>query len=82
MVGALTAALVLTLGSTALAAGHGAGWRQADQTDCPWCGAGCAYVDADGDGVCDHLGAGNRPQDGAGYRHGGHAGGHHGGWGR
>ena len=52
MVGALTAALVLTLGSTALAAGHGAGWRQADRTDCPWCGAGCAYVDADGDGVC------------------------------
>ena len=60
MVGALTAALVLTLGSTALAAGHGAGWRQADRTDCPWCGAGCAYVDAAGDGVCA-----NRPGGGA-----------------
>lgn len=89
-VGLLTGALALTLGSTALAAGHGCGWRQTGRgADCPWCGAGCAYTDADGDGVCDrYTGGGDYYVDADGdgvcdYRA---AGGHHGGgrhgWGR
>ena len=85
----LTGALVLSLGSTAaLAAGRGCGWRQTDRGDCPWCGAGCTYVDANGDGSCD-----NRPNgdcnygdaDGDGvcdsWAAGRRGGGHHG-WGR
>lgn len=59
-VGLLALTLALTLGGTALAAGHGSGWRQADREDCPWRGAGCAYVDANGDGVCDNRTDGGR----------------------
>ena len=88
-VGLLALTLALTLGGTALAAGYGAGWRQADRTDCPWCGAGCAYVDADGDGVCDNRAGGGYhyvDADGDGicdnWADGGHHGGGHHGWGR
>ena len=89
-VGLLTGALALTLGGTALAAGHGCGWRQTGRgADCPWCGAGCAYTDADGNGICDHYTGGGDyyvDADGDGvcdYRAaGGHHGGGHHGWGR
>lgn len=43
-------------------------------------GWGPGYVDEDGDGVCDNLGSGARPQDGTGYRHGGGRGGRGGRW--
>ena len=50
---ALAAALVLTLGvTTAAACGGHHGWTGAD---C-WIRSGVCYVDADGDGVCDHCG--------------------------
>ena len=86
-VGLLAGALALTLGGTALAAGHGAGWRQADRGDC--LRGGCAYVDADGDGICDNRTGGARAYvdaDGDGVCDnrtdgGRHGGGHHG-WGR
>ena len=33
-------------------------------------GRGANFVDADGDGVCDHYAAGARPQDGTGRANG------------
>ncbi len=90
-----TAALLLTVGATtAFAAGpwHGGQARQLAATS-PY--ATCAYVDADGDGVCDNCsGAHSRytgsayvDADGDGvcdnwtYGRGHHSGGGHHGWG-
>ena len=57
LIGGLAAALVCAaLAPTALAAGR-----------CHGGGGGYCYVDADGDGVCDHYAL----RDGTGARHGG-----------
>lgn len=52
LIGALTTAMVLSLGVTGASA---YGWRHASGTGA--CGYGCHYVDADGDGVCDYCGS-------------------------
>lgn len=67
--GVIALALAAALGGTAvLAAGHG--WHGQGQEGCGWCGTGCQYTDADGDGVCDHYAGGGH-----------HRGGGHHGWG-
>ena len=52
LIGALTTAMVLSLGVTGASA---YGWRPASGTGA--CGYGCHYVDADGDGACDYRGS-------------------------
>lgn len=62
LAGALTAAVVLSAGGAAWAAGgRGTGWRYVDANGDGICdnqGAGWRYVDANGDGICDNQGAG------------------------
>lgn len=54
ILGAVTAAVILSLGvTTALAAGPGCGRCFAD-------GGECVYADTDGDGVCDNCGTYHR----------------------
>lgn len=82
-IGAAAAALG---GTGALAAGNGAGaaalCRQDTQAVCDWCQErGTAFVDEDGDGICDNYGtgtAGTAGSAGQGGAHHGGGSGHHG----
>lgn len=62
LLGVVTAAVILSLGSAgAFAAGPGGGRYFLDTNGdgiCDNAGSRCAYVDADGDGVCDNYGSG------------------------
>ena len=62
LAGALTAAVVLSAGGAAWAAGgRGTGWRYVDADGDGICdnqGTGWRYVDANGDGICDNQDAG------------------------
>lgn len=55
--GIITAALVFSLETMSVLAVEP---EMADQAEdvvvCGWCGAGCAFVDEDGDGICDYYG--------------------------
>ena len=68
----MTVVLLLALGTTSVWA---AGRWSSGRSICNNQGAGYAYVDADGNGVCDNYGGRVlRPQDGTGL-HRGHCGG-------
>ena len=67
--GALATSIALSMGATSTLAAHST--ANASQSLAPvYANAACAYVDADGDGVCDNAVSGVCPQDGTGYGHG------------
>lgn len=67
LAGALTAAVVLTVGGAVWAAGgRDTGWKYVDGNNNGICdnqGAGCRWGDANGDGICDNQGTGWRYVD-------------------
>ena len=56
--GAVTAALALTVLTTGALAGWHHGWSGGSGNYGAWANTVCHYADADGDGVCDNRGTG------------------------